>query len=57
MRRSAKVSMRCLIDVAYTFLGRMLLDFVATIWVNETGAWHPSVTMNVSTEKVFSSRC
>ena len=53
MRRPAKVSMRC----AYTFLGRTLLDFVETIWVNGTDAWHPSVTMNVSTEEVCSSRC
>jgi len=53
VRRPAKVGLRC----AYTFLGSTLLDFVAMIWVNGNGAWHPSVTMNVSTDKVCSSRC
>jgi len=51
--RPAKVSMRC----AYTFLGRTLLDFVAAIWVNGTGAWHLSVPRNLFTKEVCSSRC
>ena len=38
-------------------VGFFWFSFVDAIWVNRTGAWHHSLTMGVSTGKLWSSRC